>query len=142
MDKDFTFKCSQCGLCQDDDKGGDYICKDDNKTEIDLFEDDSPELVKTPEGLIYRFEAICNSSFSAPSIQVDVHDFYSVNTIYSALGTYCDQEEGLTQDLLELGSVKDGNGKWKDVFFYDGEKIGFWLAECVKKLDEIKSKKV
>lgn len=138
MDKDFNFKCSLCGLCQDDDKNGDYICKEDNETKIDLFEDENPELLKTPEGLIYRFTAICGESFSNPEIEVNVDSFYSINTIYSALGTYCQQEEGLEEDLLELGSVSDGNGKWKDVFFYDGQRLGHWLAECVKKLDEIK----
>lgn len=136
-DKDFTFKCSHCGLCQDDDEPAhEYTCKDDGTTELDLFDDDEPELIKTETGFIYRFTHMCSTSNGMTLIEIDVDTFYHVDTIYSALGTYCEQEDGLNDDLLGLASIKDGNGKWKDVFVYDGQVIGYWLSDCIRELDK------
>lgn len=137
MDKDFSFKCSHCGLCQDDDDSHTYICKQDGTTELDLFDDDEPELINADRGFIYRFRHVCWTSAGMTEIEIDVDSFYSLDTIYSALGTYCEQEEGLNDDLLQVVSIKDGNGKWVDRFAYDGQIIGYWLSECVAELDKV-----
>lgn len=121
-------------MCQDDNETSDYICKENGEAELDLFQDDEPELIKTATGFIYRFIAFCDETLEP--IEVDVDSFYHVDSIYSALGTYCQQEDGLDEDLLGLCQIKDGNGKWVDRFVYDGFIIGYWLSECVRELDK------
>lgn len=140
MNKDFDFKCSHCGLCQDDDEPAhEYTCKDDNETELALFEDDEPELIKTDKGFVLRFTAVCAKDNGMTFIHVDVDSFYHVGSIYSALSAYCRQEDGLDRDLLHTGSIRDGNHKWKDIFVYDERIIGYWLSECVANLDKAKA---
>lgn len=135
---EFEFKCSKCGLCQDDKGMGDYICKEDNETVLDLFQDEEPVLVTDESRYAYRFSTYCENDWGS-EILVDVTGFYHTDTIYGALKAYCRQEKGLDAKNLHLGQRKDGNDKWKDVFLYESQMIGSYLDDCIKELDKAKT---
>lgn len=138
MSKTFSFKCSKCNLSEDDNNGyGEYFCKH-NDTEMDFFADEEPEMLKIDGAWVRRFTAFCDAEIGYTTIYVDQTEFYNTDSIYNALGDYLRQID-LDDNYFSVGSVLDGNGRYKDVFVLNNRIIGYWLDECIKEIDKAKA---